>query len=103
MKHESEPSRTTTGEVPTSPSSTLDPPLNVLQLNETTCAVNEISTPITETECLSKNHELGLDDFAQLVASSWDEDMINSEERGKDTDSSVESNDIICVECFSST
>ncbi|KAL7522441.1 hypothetical protein ACHAWX_007113 [Stephanocyclus meneghinianus] len=77
MKHESKPCPTTASKVPTP----LDPTLDVLQLNETTCAVNEASTPVTETECLSENHELELDDFAQFIASSWDEDMINSEEK----------------------
>eukprot|EP00804_Cyclotella_cryptica_P018734 CCRYP_007214-RA/>CCRYP_007214-RA protein AED:0.42 eAED:0.42 QI:0/-1/0/1/-1/1/1/0/663 len=52
----------------------------VLQLKEATCSVNEISTPITETECLSENHELELDDFAQFIAASWDEDTPNAEE-----------------------
>ena len=50
-----------------------DPNRIVLQLDETLCVVNEISTPHTDTDCLSEeNHELELDDVTKFLESDQD-------------------------------
>ena len=58
------------GLAPTTPN---DPNRIVLQLDETLCVVNEISTPHTDTDCLSEeNHELELDDVTKFLESDLD-------------------------------
>lgn len=51
--------------VPSSPDN--DPNRIVLQLDETLCVINEISTPHTVTDCLSENHEIELDDVVKIL------------------------------------
>lgn len=58
--------------IPTSPT-TNDPNRIVLQLDESLCVVNEIlSTPATDTDCLSEHHELELDDVTKFLENDQD-------------------------------